>query len=259
MPAAAPAPSDRVTITTPIHLELVRIPAGEFLMGSDPAKDQNARKDEQPQHRVYVSEFFIGKYPITNEQYAAFVRATKHKIPRYWKKGEIPQDKENHPIVTVSWNDALAFCEWLSRANGHTCRLPTEAEWEKAARGTDGRIYPWGNEWDKTKLNSSEGGPGGTTAVGHSSPGGDSLYGATDIAGNVWEWCAGWYGEKEYQHQARTAIKDPQGSFQGQGRVLRGGAFDYAVDFARCAYRLRRFPDLRNYFIGFRVVVSLIL
>ncbi|MBI1882373.1 MAG: SUMF1/EgtB/PvdO family nonheme iron enzyme, partial [Chloroflexi bacterium] len=119
-------------------------------MGSDPAQDKNARKDEQPQHRVYVSEFYIGKYTITNEQYAVFVQATKHRAPIYWKKGKIPAGKENHPVFYVSWDDAVVFCKWLSQETGRTFRLPTEAEWEKAARGTDGRIYPWGDQWDKT-------------------------------------------------------------------------------------------------------------
>ncbi|MCQ3980108.1 MAG: hypothetical protein DPW09_42365 [Anaerolineae bacterium] len=144
METAASTSPDRVTITNPFHLELVRVPAGEFLMGSDPAKDKNVQQDEQPQHRVYVSEFFIGKYPITNEQYAVFVKATKHRTPNHWDKGKIPAGQENHPVVYISWGDAAAFCQWLSRASGQSFRLPTEAEWEKAARGTDGRIYPWG-------------------------------------------------------------------------------------------------------------------
>jgi hypothetical protein len=140
------SPSDHITITHPIHLELVRVPAGEFLMGSDPAKDKDAQSDEQPQHRVYVSEFFIGKYPITNEQYAVFVKAAKHRAPGHWDNGKIPAEKNNHPVVYISWDDAAAFCQWLSQASGQSFRLPTEAEWEKAARGADGWIYPWGNQ-----------------------------------------------------------------------------------------------------------------
>jgi hypothetical protein len=140
-PPTKPAP-DVLTITSPIHLELVRVPAGEFLMGSDPAKDKDAEDAEQPQHRVYLSEFYIGKYPVTNVQYAAFVKATKHEEPVHWKPGKIPSGKENHPVVNVSWHDAVAFCQWLSRETGKAFRLPTEAEWEKAARGTDGRRWP---------------------------------------------------------------------------------------------------------------------
>ncbi|HXV99303.1 MAG TPA: formylglycine-generating enzyme family protein, partial [Anaerolineae bacterium] len=237
MEVATATPPDRVTITTPIHLELVRVPAGEFLMGSDPKKDKNASKDEQPQHRVHISEFYIGKYPLTNEQYATFIKATKHRGPNHWKGGKIPSGKENHPVVNVSWDDIVAFCEWLSRESGRTCRLPTEAEWEKAARGTNGRIYPWGNEWDPTQLNSREKGPGDTSPVGKYSPGGDSPYGAADMAGNVWEWCADWNDEKEYQRRTKTVIQDPQGPAQGNFRVLWGGSWVSNQNRARCACR----------------------
>jgi iron(II)-dependent oxidoreductase len=251
-----PTPPDRLTITTPFHLELVRVPAGEFLMGSDPAKDENTGKDEQPQHRVYVSEFYIGKYLVTNAQYAVFVKAMKYNLPRHWKNGKIPSGQENHPVIWVSWNDTVAFCEWLSRESGRVCYLPTEAEWEKAARGTDDRIFPWGNEWDPTRLNSREKGPGDTTPVGKYSPGGDSPCGAADMAGNVWEWCADWYDENEYQRRAQTAIKDPQGPPQGQYRVLRGGSWSNYLYFTRCACRNRVGPSFGNYLRGVRVAVS---
>ena len=209
-------------------LELIRVPAGEFLMGSDPAKDNDARDDEQPQHLVYVDEFYIGKYPVTSEQYAVFVKATKYKAPGHWEKGKIPSGQENHPVVYVSWGDAVAFCRWSSQATGQPFRLPTEAEWEKAARGTDGRIYPWGNQWDKTKLNSRDDGPGGPTPVGHYSPGGDSPYGVADMAGNVWEWCA--------------------------NRVLRGGAFGLGASWVRCAARFRNDRGIKLRIAGLRVV-----
>ena len=137
---------DLLTIESPIHLELVRVPAGEFLMGSDPKVDKDASADEQPQHRLYLPEFYIGKYPVTNEQYAAFVKAARQAAPQHWKNGQIPAGKGDHPVVDVSWQDAVAFCRWLSQASGKAIRLPTEAEWEKAARGSDGRIYPWGND-----------------------------------------------------------------------------------------------------------------
>jgi formylglycine-generating enzyme required for sulfatase activity len=234
----------------------VRVPAGEFLMGSDPAKDKNARKDEQPQHRVYVSEFYIAKYPVTNEQYAVFVRETQDRAPDHWEKGKIPSGKENHPAVHISWDDAVAFCEWLSRASGRAFRLPTEAEWEKAARGIDGRKYPWGNRWAKRKLNSEESGPGDTTLVGRYSPGGDSPYGAVDMAGNVWEWCTDWYDEKEYQSRVKEIVRNPQGPSQGQYRVLRGGSWGDDGHDARCACRNRYFRLYKSYLGGARVAVS---
>jgi len=254
-PPAVPAP-EVLTITSPIHLELVRVPAGEFLMGSDPVKDLDAGDNEQPQHRVYLSEFHIGRYPVTNAQYAAFVKATKHRAPEHWERGEVPSGKENHPVVYVSWDDAVAFYQWLSRETGKTFRLPTEAEWEKAARGTDGRIYPWGNEWDETKLNSGEAGPGDTTPVGQYSPDGDSPYDAADMSGNVWEWCADWFGEEEYQRRAKSTVRDPQGPKESTFRVLRGGAFFYFRGGVRCAARYRYGPLGRYRYLGFRVVVS---
>jgi len=262
-PPAKPAP-DVLTITSPIHLELVRVRAGEFLMGSDPAKDRHAKDDEQPQHRVYVSEFYIGKHPVTNAQYAVFAKATKRKAPQHWKGGKIPSGKENHPVVWVSWDDAVAFCQWLSQETGKQFRLPTEAEWEKAARGTDGRIYPWGNEWDESRANVGKFGRGlvslvseaaiATTPVGQYSPRGDSPYGAADMAGNVEEWCSDWYDEQEYQRRAKSTVKDPPGPKKGANRVLRGGSWNFNRGDARCAarYRLGQFHSIGNF--GFRLV-----
>lgn len=158
--------------------------------------------------------------------------------------------------MLVSRDDAVAFCQWLSRETGRPFRLPTEAEWEKAARGTEGRIYPWGNEWDATKLNSGETGPGDTTPVGQYSPRGDSPYDCADMAGNVWEWCADGYDAQEYQRRAKSTVKDPQGPEEGEFRVLRGGAFLSDRGFVRCAFRNWNFPNLRLWGGGFRVVVS---
>jgi len=221
-PPTEPTPPDVLTITSPIHLELVRVPTGEFLMGSDKSKDKDAQDNEQPRHRVCVSEFYIGKYPVTNAQHAAFLKVTKHEVPEHWKNGKIPSGKENHPVVYVSWHDADVFCQWLSRETGKTFRLPTEAEWEKAARGTDGRIYPWGNEWDETKLNSAEAGPGDTTPVGQYSPAGDSPYGAADMSGNAWERCADWFDRQEYQRRAKSTVKDPHGPENGRVKCCVG-------------------------------------
>jgi len=280
-PPAKPAP-DVLTITSPIHLELVRVPAGEFLMGSDPAKDEDADDHEQPQHRVYVSEFYIGKYPVTNAQFAAFVQDTGYQTiaeKEGWggiftvflkKKKEIkganwqhprgPKSnitkKDDHPVVQISWRDAVVFCQWLSQRTGQPYRLPTEAEWEKAARGTDGRKYPWGNTWNERKLNSEEGGPGDTTPVGQYSPSSDSPYGAADMSGNVWEWCADWFDEKEYQRRAKSTVKDPQGPEKGTFRVQRGGSFYWDASVSRCSLRDSDTPDFRNMGSGFRVVLA---
>ena len=136
--ATEPTP-EILTITSPIYLDLVRIPAGEFLMGSVVARDEHAKEDEFPPHRVRVPEFHIGLYPVTNLQYQAFVKATGSSAPYIWESGEIPLGKGNHPVVGITWMDAVSFCTWLSEETGQPVRLPTEAEWEKAARGTDGQ------------------------------------------------------------------------------------------------------------------------
>ena len=129
----------------PIQFDWVTIPASEFLMGSDKQEDPLARDNEVPQHRLYLPAFQIARYPVTNAQYQVFVAATNRQAPDHWDDGRIPTDRENHPVINVSWYDARAFCDWMSDVTNQTIRLPSEAEWEKAARGTDGRIWPWGN------------------------------------------------------------------------------------------------------------------
>jgi len=196
--------------------EMVRVPAGKFLYG-------------EKKREVDLPEFWIDRAPVTNAEYARFVAETGHQPPEHWKGKTLPKKIANHPVVNVSWDDATAYAEW---AGG---RLPSEEEWEKAARGTDGREYPWG-EWAEGRCNSEEAGVGGTTPVGQYSPQGDSPYGCQDCAGNAWEW---------------TASEHEQGA-----RVVRGGAFDFDRSAARCAYRIRNLPPHFWYHFGFRVVVS---
>jgi formylglycine-generating enzyme required for sulfatase activity len=239
---------DVLTITSPIHLELVRVPAGAFLMGSDPGKDEDAREDEQPQHRLDLPEFYIGKYPVTNAQYAAFVEATDHRAPGYWNHDGVPSGKSGHPVVKVSWRDAIAFCRWLSWETGKEFTLPSEAEWEKAARGPDGRIYPWGNQSPTADLCNFAKNVGGTTPVGTYSPQGDSPYGCADMAGNVWEWTRSL--KRDYPYDLGDGREDLEIS---DWRVLRGGAFLYSEGNVRCAYRDWFGPVCRDP-VGFRVV-----
>jgi serine/threonine-protein kinase len=267
-PASPPPPPviekteqpDVLTITSPIHLELVRVPAGEFLMGSDPAKDKDARNREQPQHTIDLPEFAIGKYPITNVQYAAFVQAADHRAPKHWE-GEIPSGKEDHPVVYVSWNDAMAFCEWLSRETGKGFVLPSEAEWEKAARGADGRIYPWGDEIPTAELCNFSGNVGDTTPLGNYSLAGDSPYKCADMAGNVWEWTRSLWGtdwsepDFGYPYDSEDGRENLEAG-DDVCRVLRGGAFYSSPRGVRCAYRARYDPYYRRRYGGFRVVVS---
>lgn len=237
-------------------VELIEIPKGEFLMGSV-ADNKSARDDEKPQHTVMITrDYWIGRYPVTNAQYKIFAEAQKTG----WKT-DVPDD---HPAVNVSWEEAVAYCRWLNEQvkgqlpDGYEIRLPTEAEWEKAARGPYGNEWPWGNEWDAKKCNSSEGGPGRTTAVGaYSAVGGDSPYGVADMAGNVWEWCLDWYAKDEYKKRAGKEVRDPSGPNKGDYYVLRGGAFDLSQAFARCASRSGGLPVGRSDPLGFRVVAAL--
>jgi formylglycine-generating enzyme required for sulfatase activity len=240
-----------------IEPELIRIPAGVFWMGSDDT-DKEAYSDEKPRHRVHVSEFWIARYPATCEMYRRFLLDNPlHKEPSGWKGRNFPNGKGNHPVVNVSWQDADDYCKWLSRITGQTYKMPSEAQWEKAARGTDGRKYPWGNEWDAKKCNTRDGGPGTTTPVGaYSAAGGDSPYGVADMAGNVWEWCADWYDEKEYSRRKDKEVKDPLGPAKGSLHPLRGGAWGNLPVDARCAFRNWGVPVIRTGYIGFRVVAA---
>ena len=235
-------------------IEFVKIPAGKFIMGSL-EDDADAYSDEKPQHTVEITkDYYIGRFPVTNVQYQVFVRDANREPPEDWNGAQYSEDKADHPVVNVSWHDAMAYCEWLSQKTGKDYRLPTEAEWEKAARGEYGNIYPWGNEWDAEKCNTAESGIGGTTPVGKYSPDGDSPYGCADMAGNVWEWCADWYAEGEYKRRVDEVVKDPRGPDRGDYRVLRGGSWDFNHRVARVSARELSPPYDRWLDFGFRVV-----
>jgi formylglycine-generating enzyme required for sulfatase activity len=239
--------------------QMVHVPAGPFLMGSTDEQVAQAIKDgldkqwadsERPQHIVELSEYFIGKYPVTNAEYQAFIREAEYNPPRHWDSNKYPEEKGDHPVVNVSWKDAVSYCEWLSKKTGKTYRLPTEAEREKAARGAEGWIYPWGNEWDPNKLNSAEGGAGDTTPAGQYSPVGDSPYGCADMAGNVWEWCGSLF--KPYPYRSDDGRED----LKAKGLwVFRGGAFR-GNRGTRCACRNGARPDYHIRDLGFRVARS---
>ncbi len=244
--------------------QVMRIPAGKFLMGSMPAQAAQAMKDgakknwvewEQPQQTVELSEYSIGKYPITNREYQAFVKETVRTPPRGWDADQYPSEKSDHPVVNVSWDDATAYCRWLSEKTKKLYRLPTEAEWEKAARGEDGRMWSWGNEFGIKNANTAELKLNDTTPVGQFSPQGDSPFGCSDMIGNVWEWCADWFDENEYKKRTGD-VKDPQGQEKGSTRVLRGGSFRSYHRYARCAYRFRYNQYNFDQDGGFRVCVS---
>jgi len=255
--SAAPPPEP---VPQPFEPEMILIPAGEFLMGSDPSVDSDARDGEQPQHFLYLPDYYLAKTPTTNAQYRAFVQATDHHHPEYWKGGKPPKDKGHHPVVHVSWHDAIAYCRWLAEVTGKPYCLSSEAEWEKGVRGSDGRVYPWGNSWDRKRCNTEEGGQGDTTPVG-AYPQGASLYGLLDVAGNVWEWTRSLWGE----HSVKPSFHYPYDIADGREnpyaagrvwRVLRGGSWRNPQSNARCASRRRSRPDFRNFIFGFRAAAS---
>ena len=237
--------------------------AGEFSMGNSKKTDEMAWEEEAPQRVETIEQAYrIGKCPITNRQFKAFMDdgGYTEKWRRLWtaagwaEKGERTGPEmwgsmfglANHPVVGVSWYEAVAFCNWLTEKSGHVVSLPTEAQWEKAARGTDARKYPWGGEITPDHANYNETGIGSTSAAGIF-PRGSSPCGALDMSGNVWEWCA----TKWRDDYKKPEDNDPEGQAV---RVLRGGAFSYGSKVVRCAARFRFDPKLRNLDLGFRVV-----
>jgi len=251
--AQAPAPLDKIVLSN--GMKFLRVPAGAFLMGSK-KDDKLAYDDEKPQHSVEIPyDYWMARFPVTNALYDAYVKAIGNMHPvDGWEK------KKDHPVVYVSWKDALAYCCWLDdlmRAElppGLVLRLPSEAEWEKAARGSDGRIYPWGDQFDQNKCNTREGGKGGTTPVGAYSPQGDSPYGCADMSGNVWEWTRS--EKKAYPYKAEDGREDEKTT---ESRVRRGGSFLNYIRNARCASRVGFNPSYLGKYCGFRVGVSPIL
>lgn len=224
---------------------MVLVPAGPFLMGTDEGVG-----DETPRHRREVPAFYIDLYEVTNADYAAFVKATGHRPPSLpveaegqvdWLNGAVVDGREQFPVTGVDWQDAAAYAAWAGK------RLPTEAEWEKAARGGDGRTYPWGNAWDETRCNFITDGP---TEVG-SFPEGRSPYGCFDMAGNVWEWTATAYLRYPGNKQRDNA------NYGQQYRVVRGGSWnDHCRYGVRCYARGYGDPQNRLPALGFRCAMS---
>ncbi len=256
-----------------LNLDFVLIPDGEFTIGSDPLADRLTQTDERPQHRLRVSDFYMMCYPVTNAQYRLFVAATDHRAPRFWSNGQFPADEAEHPVVGVSFHDAGAFCRWAAEVTGLPIRLPTEPEWEKAARGPDGRVYPWGNEWDENVCNHGEGKPADTTPVDQFSPQGDSPYGATDMGGNAQEWCSSLFGKYPYDpndgrevlvynldgqglmphlHETGCVANPKQIEAALDKQTIRGGSRRQGRHNSRCAYRSWAAPMHRSDDTGFR-------
>ncbi len=196
---------------------MVDIPAGEVLIGEELTP-------------LWVEGFQMARYPVTNAQYQQFIQETEHRPPQFWEEGTFPEKKGDHPVVEVSCEDAEAYAEWAG------CRLPSFEEWARAARGDDGRLFPWGDEIDKPRCNTVELGAGGTTPVG-ALPDGVSPFGCYDMVGNVWEWTSTWYDEAEEHF-----------------RIVRGGAWYYNHDYSTCISYDFFSKEYTEFIIGFRLV-----
>lgn len=261
-------------MTADLLPELASIPAGTFIMGSD-----EGPADERPAHAVHLNAFAIGVQPVTNAEYARFVRETGYRMPAItdlplvvraggedrerlfratagaysWTKAGPPARRLHHPVTLVRCDDVNAYCDWLSQTLGAIVRLPTEAEWEKAARaGLDRQPYPWGSGLDPERANflsdPARRNAHGTTACRAYPP---NAYGLFDMAGNVWEWVLDWYDAGYY---AISPEDNPSGPADGRFRIVRGGGWPSAdPSMLMCSHRHRVPPDTYSYAIGFRV------
>jgi formylglycine-generating enzyme required for sulfatase activity len=265
--------------TTIIEPEMVYVPAAKFMMDDDSSarvplgqldlrlagltvSDDGAVEfippPPKPRLEIYLDAFYVAKYPITNQEYNEFLKDTGRKKPRY--RNDVIFNGPRQPAVWVNWNDAVAYCEWLSMKTGKKYRLPTDAEWEMAARGTDDRRYPWGNEEpDRTFANYN-------MHVGHTTkvdeyPKNKSPYGVMDMAGNVGEWCSDWW-DGDFSEIKRclsgggSSIRNPKGPANGTARVARGGSWFAPPDFIRTSFRLGKAPGFEGYSSGFRCAMT---
>ena len=265
-PAAVPSSDSDTTRTRAVDgAAMVYVPVGEFLMGSTDA-DAKAGDDEKPQHRVYLDALWIDRTEVTNAQYVGFLNALgEHAgacggqdcaetqvedkyshIVRRNGRYEVESGFEDHPVTQVSWYGAVAYCGWAG------ARLPTEAEWEKAARGVAGHLYPWGSKAADCRK-AQYGDCGGETVPVGSRRAGVSPYGVLDMAGNVWEWVSDWYDPEYY---GSSPEQNPQGPAMGRYRVFRGGAWGYPPAFIRTGDRARNRPTYAGFGLGFRCVAT---
>jgi len=238
--------SNKITLSN--GMEFMRIPAGKFLMGSN-----DHESNEKPQQTVLINyDYWIARFPTTYDQYYS-LNKTIEMLTVAW------QEKKDRPATSVSWGEATKYCMLLNTLfkneipNDLVLRLPTEAEWEKAARGTDGRKYPWGNNFDKDKCNTGNKGSENSTPVGLYSPQGDSPYGCADMTGNVWEWTCSLY--KPYPYDGSNKIMKVEVEDYSTEFVLRGGSWISIPDFARVSCRSSR-PNIRWHYGGFRIALA---
>jgi formylglycine-generating enzyme len=225
--------------------KLVLIPEGWFLMGADLGQE-----NERPVHRVWLDAFYLAEHQITNAEYAVFAKATGSPNPPLWNDANFSHPEQ--PVVAVSWFDAVSYCEWLSGLSGRKYRPPTEAEWERAARGgVEGKLFPWGDAPPQSLPDYERRWRTGPEPVGQSAPNGFGLY---DICANVHEWCADWYQSDYY---AVSPEHNPRGPENGERRVSRGGSWRHHVKVTRCAARSSIPPAFQYADYGFRVACDL--
>lgn len=236
---------------------MTAVPAGEFIMGSDKVDTEDLSRefgmrrqlyqDEHPRQKRFLPLYYIDQYEVTNAQYKLFVDSTSSPSPRNWQNGMFPLQKANHPVTSINWFEASGYCAWKGK------RLPAEPEWEKAARGTDGREYPWGNDYRKDFANMGDSGIGDTLPVGRYENG-KSPFGAYDMTGNVWEWTSDWY-----LPYPGSDLKS--NDFGQKNKVLRGGSYGgvghYTLkQFYRIPYRFFSEPQGSFQDVGFRCAKS---
>jgi formylglycine-generating enzyme required for sulfatase activity len=259
-------------------VEWIELPSGVLQLGD------GRLRDAAPRHSIALAGFALGKYPVTNDEYARFVgdrgyekqeywtamgwkwqqgrlaAGQQERVPGFWHEPRLNQPR--YPVVGVSWYEAVAFCRWLSERERVDCRLPSEAEWEYAARGPEStRLFPWGDTFERGRANTAEAGLGGTSPVAHY-PGGVSPFGVWDMAGNVFEWTLSKWGgnwqelQYPYPYRADDGREDPEGS---GARVMRGGSWFNVYQEAACVWRSRYLAGSRASNIGFRVARSVSL
>jgi len=250
-----------------IQPELITIPEGDYIIGISEDQvnhlyrteiwaEEWVEKDlfaiEQPQHIVHLAAFQIGRAPVTNAEYFAFIWATGYRVPKDWIGFRYSEGADGHPVVGVSRHDALAYCEWLNESLNGGFRLLSEYEWEAAARGGDDRIYPWGDDFDPWRCNTLESGKRGTTAVGEYSPSGDSPFGVVDMCGNVWEWTDSVLGPYPSHQEENQKAKNAMARY-----VIRGGSWYYSHKLARTTTRESTVSTFVSPALGFRIGHSL--
>ena len=241
----------------PFEPALVEIPEGSFLMGSHPGEDVSIH--ETPQHKVTLAQYYLGKFPVTLAEYAHFIRQSGHPAPQRpaWPGSDIPKEQLRLPVVGVSWYDALAYCEWLYSMTQRPYRLPTEAEWEKGARGEDGRIYPWGNQWQPGYCNNQS----DAVTLVNAYPQGASPNGCCDMIGNASEWTSTLWGpdwqKSAYPYPYRADDgRENQDAGKNVHRIFRGGDYDDQLVQLRAAARAWYAPDHNHKARGFRVALG---